>query len=135
MTIVGFNFMKMNIERNAAPTGKIDIKNNVAIVSAKRTEFHLGKSKDKGITFGFEFVSKYEPKIGEIRFSGDILYIGEDKKNEQVMTEWEKNKKVPNEVMNELLKTILGRCNVEAVLLSRDINLPPPIPFNIPKLQ
>jgi len=44
-----------------------------------------------------------------------------------------KNKQVPKDIMGDILNTILMRCNVEALVLSRDVNLPPPIPM--PKVQ
>lgn len=135
MGIVGFNFTKIHIEKKANPSGKIDIKNNVAVTNVEKTQMSLGTAKQNGIKFNFEFTSNYEPKVGEIIFTGEILYLADEKKNEAIIKQWQKEKKVSKETMNELLKTVLMRCNVEAMMLSRDINLPPPIPFSVPKIQ
>ena len=54
-------------------------------------------------------------------------------KQEEILKSWKKSKQVPKETMTEILNTVLMRCNVEALMLSRDVNLPPPIPM--PKVQ
>ena len=45
----------------------------------------------------------------------------------------EKDKKIPKEVMTPVLNNILAKSNVEALVLSRELNLPPPIP--LPKVE
>ena len=54
-------------------------------------------------------------------------------KQDEIVKGWKKNKQVPKETMTEVLNTILARCNVSALMLSRDVNLPPPIP--LPKVE
>ncbi len=127
--IVGMNFKKLHMEKKAAVEGKVDINNNVSIKDIEESDFALGKDRQKGITFLFEFTSKYEPDIGEILFTGELLYLGEPKTNEEILKGWKKGKKVPKEIMTEVVNTILTRCNIEALLLSRDVNLPPPVPL------
>jgi hypothetical protein len=46
---------------------------------------------------------------------------------------WKKDKKLPKEIMPVILNTVLNKCNIQALILSEQINLPPPIPM--PKLQ
>jgi hypothetical protein len=135
MGVIGFSFSKMHIEKKAPASGKIDINNNISIMNVEETSMNLGTAKQKGVKFSFEFTSKYEPKVGEMLFAGEILYLGEAKKHDEILKGWKKEKKVPKEVMRDILNTILMRCNIEAMLLSREINLPPPIPLNVPKMQ
>ncbi len=131
--IIGLNFKKLHMEKKRAVDGKVDINNNVSIKDVEESEFSLGKDRQKGITFLFEFTSKYEPDIGEILFTGELLYLGEPKTNEDILKGWKKGKNVPKEIMTEVVNTILTRCNIEALLLSRDVNLPPPVP--LPKVK
>lgn len=133
MTIIGFNFKKINIEKFKAVNGKININNNVSIVNVEEKELSLGKSKEKGLNFTFEFKTAYEPKIGSINLTGEILSIGDAKKVEEVLASWKKDKKLPKEVMANVLNTALNRCNIQALILSQQINLPPPIP--LPKVE
>ncbi len=133
MAIVGFNFTKILVEKKAQIKGNVDIKNNVSVKDVENTDLSLGSSKEKAVKFTFEFTSDYSPEIGQILFIGEILHMSEQAKQDEIMKSWKKNKQVPKETMTEILNTVLMRCNVEALMLSRDVNLPPPIPM--PKVQ
>jgi len=133
MAIVGFNFTKILVEKKTGIKGKVDIKNNVSVKSVESTDLSLGTSKDKALKFGFEFTSEYTPVIGHIMLTGELLYMSDSSSQDEILKNWKKNKSVPKDTMNEILNIILMRCNVEALILSRDVNLPPPIP--LPKIQ
>lgn len=132
--IVGFGFTKLSAERKEAVKGKIDINNNVTIKDVKEDNFAFGKDKQQNVLrFVFEFTSRYEPDVGNILFEGELLYLEEPKKAKELLNDWKKDKKLPQEVMAGMLNTILTKCNVQALILSQEINLPPPIP--LPKVQ
>ena len=131
--IVGFGFTKLSAERNEAAKGKSDINKKVTIKEVKEDELSLGKDKQNVLRFIFEFTSKYEPSIGTILFEGELLYMEEPKKIKEILSGWKKDKKVPKELMAGLLNAILTKCNIQALILSQEINLPAPIPM--PKVQ
>ena len=133
MTIVGFNFTKINVERKKLAKGKINIKNNVGIKNVEEADLSLGKSKQSGLRFVFEFTSSYEPNVGEITLTGEVLYLAEEKAVKEVLKGWKKNKKIPKDFTAAVLNTVLQKCNIQALMLSKDINLPPPIP--LPKVD
>jgi|TARA_B100002003_G_C14024305_1_gene493919 hypothetical protein len=133
MTIVGFNFTSMNAEKNDTIKGKVNINNNVAIKDVKEKDLALGSNKQKSLKFEFEFTSKYDPNMGHITLIGDILYIEEGKKIKEILDGWKKDKKLPKEITGKVLNTVLGKCNVQALILSEQLNLPAPIPM--PKVQ
>ncbi len=132
--IVGFGFTKLSAEKGEPANGKIDINNNVSIKDVKEDDFSLGKDKKQNVLrFIFEFTSKYEPNVGSILFEGELLYMEDPKKTKEILSDWKKDKKLPKELMGGLLNTILTKCNVQALILSQQVNLPPPIP--LPKVQ
>ena len=132
--IVGFGFTKLSTERKEAAKGKIDINNNVTIKDVQEDNFSLGKDKQQNvIRFIFEFTAKYEPNVGNILFEGELLYMDEPKKTKEILNGWKKDKKIPQEIMAGLLNTILTKCNIQALILSQEVNLPAPIP--LPKVQ
>lgn len=132
--IVGFGFTKLNAEKGQPSKGKIDISNNVSIKDVREDSFSLGSKKDQNVLrFIFEFTSKYEPNVGSILFEGEVLYLEGPKEAKEMLNNWKKDKKLPKEIMPGLLNTILTKCNVQALILSQEINLPPPIP--LPKVQ
>jgi len=132
--IVGFSFTKLSAEKGAPSKGKIDINNNVSIKDVQEDSFSLGKDKQQNVLrFLFEFTSKYEPNVGSILFEGELLYMEEPKKIKEILGDWKNDKKLPKEMMAGLLNTVLTKCNVQALILSQQVNLPPPIP--LPKVQ
>ena len=132
--IVGFGFNKLSAERKEAPKGKIDINNNVTVKDVQEADdVTLGNDKQNVLRFVFEFTSKYDPSIGIILFEGEVLYLEDSNKSKEILSSWKKDKKLPKELMAGLLNTILTKCNVKALILSQEINLPPPIPM--PKVQ
>lgn len=134
MTIIGFNFTKISVEKKPkSALGKINISNNISITNVEEKELALGKAKQKAILFTFKFNSKYEPAIGEIELIGNITFVADPAKVAEISDSWKKDKKIPKEVMTAVINTALNKCNIQALILSRDINLPPPIP--LPKIK
>ncbi|MBI2147253.1 hypothetical protein HYU19_02120 [Candidatus Woesearchaeota archaeon] len=129
MAIVGFTINKMLTERQNAVKGKISIKNNVSIKNVEKADLSLGKARQDGLKFSFEFSCIYEPNIGQIIIEGDVLDLQDKKDVDEALTSWKKDKKLDPTLMRNVLNTVFGRCNVQALILSRDINLPPPIPI------
>tara|TARA_B100000315_G_C14154846_1_gene397354 strand:- start:5 stop:418 length:414 start_codon:yes stop_codon:yes gene_type:complete len=133
MAVVGFNFTKINAERKPIIKGEIKINNNVSVKGVETHEIQLGKTKQEGLKVSFEFTSKYEPSVGEIKLLGEVIFLEESRKIKEIHEAWKKDKKLPKEILTSVLNNVLGRCNIQAMVLSRDINLPPPLP--LPKVQ
>ncbi|MDP7610434.1 MAG: hypothetical protein QGH19_01555 [Candidatus Woesearchaeota archaeon] len=133
MAVVGFNFIKINAERKPVIKGEIKINNNVSVKDVETHEIHLGKTKQEGLKVSFEFTSKYEPSVGEIKLLGEVIFLEESRKIKEIHDAWKKDKKLPKEILTSILNNVLGRCNIQAMVLSRDVNLPPPLP--LPKVQ
>ena len=133
MTIVGFSFNKINVEKKSGSGGKISISNNVAIKDVKDTDLSFGGEKQKAIKFEFEFSSKYEPSIGKILLGGDVLFLADKSKTTKILEEWKKNQSVEKTIMSDILNNVLAKCNVQALILSQEVNLPSPIP--LPKVK
>ncbi len=129
MTIVGFNFNKINVEKKNQIKSKVNISNNVSIRNIKKTDLSLGNAKQEGLKFEFVFTSRFDPEIGEIVLEGDVLMIEDKPKVKEILDSWKKNKKIPSETMTRVLNSVLSRCNIEALILSKEVNLPPPIPM------
>ena len=133
MAIVGFNFTKIEAEKLEAAKGKINVSNNVAISKVEEKNLALGNDKQKVIAFTFEFTSNYEPKIGQIKLTGETLLMEDSKDIKNLLEGWKKEKKLPKEIMTGIINTILGKCNIQSLILSEHVNLPPPLP--LPRVQ
>ena len=133
MTVVGLNFNKIIVDRQGIPKGKISVTNNIQVTAVEKKEMAVGKAKQNALQFDFEFTANYEPKIAKITLNGTTTYFDSIDRVEELAKAWKKDKKLPKEVMTPVLNNILTRCNVEALLLAREVNLPPPI--QLPRVQ
>ncbi|MEM4336405.1 MAG: hypothetical protein QXG86_00165 [Candidatus Woesearchaeota archaeon] len=131
--IIAFNITKISVEKEPEIKGKISIKYNVQFKNVQKTDLFLGKTKQEALKFSFEYSANYEPKGGKILLVGDLIAIDEVEKVKEIINEWNKNKKLHKEVATPVINTILSKCNIEAILLAREVNLPPPVP--LPKVK
>lgn len=133
MPIVGLSFGKIVVEKHKPVKGGVKVNNNVALKDVEKTDLQVGPNKQGAVKFHFEFTAKYEPKIGDMTMNGFLTFVEKPDKIKEILTQWEKEKKLPKEIMGGVLNTVLSRCNVEALIFAREVNLPPPIP--LPKVQ
>lgn len=129
MPFIGFNFDRIHAERKVSEIkGDLNVKHNLNIIDLKTENITLEK-KQEVLKFIFEFVLFYEPDIGFIKIEGHLLFLESPKKLKEMFQEWQKNKKISPEVLQNLFNTILAKTNIKALELSQDINLPPHLPL------
>ena len=132
MTIVKINLHKVNASRNLdSKGGQVRINNNVALKDIE--EIGFATEGKKGLKFTFTFNCNYEPDLGRIEVEGQVFYIDDEKKVKSIKEGWDKNKKVPMEVMGEIINAALHKGNIQAIKISEEISLPSPLP--LPKVK
>ena len=124
--IVGFTIKLISAERKAIPKGRIDINSSPKIVSISQAESSF-MQREKPLNIEFEFLTKYEPKVGEIKIIGNIFYIGKDMK--KILEVWGKDKKISKELEVEIKNFLFRKCLTIGVNLSENMQLPPPLMF------
>ena len=132
MPIVGFNFERVSGEKKNIISKEVKIRNNASITNILEEKLPIEGSKGEVLKFNFEYTTSYEPEIGEIELKGHVLYLDDTKKIKEILKSWKKDKKIPQELMQQLLNTIIRRSSIKALTLSEELNLPPQIP--LPKL-
>jgi len=70
----------------------------VGIIEIKKSDLQIGKTKQTGLRFVFEYKSKYEPNFAVIELGGVILYLTDEKNAKEILEAWEKEKKIKKEV-------------------------------------
>ncbi len=131
--IVGFQFIKIEAEKSNGISGKLNVNNNVTITEVNEKIITLGEQRQSAAGFVFEFTTNYEPQIGHIKLTGEIVYTASEQVVSELVAAWKSEKKVKKEIMATLLNTILTKSNIQALLLSQQVNLPSPIP--LPKVS
>ncbi|MBR9701252.1 hypothetical protein GOV11_05295 [Candidatus Woesearchaeota archaeon] len=132
MNIVGFNFTKIFAERRKAAVGKINITNNISLRDVKETKIGLGGNR-AAISVLWAFQSKYGPDVADVKMEGEVLILEDPKKAEELIKEWKTNKRLPPALAQTVMNHVLDRCNIQSLLLSKDLNLPSPVP--LPKVK
>ena len=133
MTIISFNFKKVSAERSAAGKGNVKITNNISIKNVKSIDLKLGSNKDTALRFEFVFETKYEPKLGHIALEGNLIFMSTPENIKKIEAGWKKNKNLPKEVTQQVMSHIVEKGNIEAIIMSRTVSLPSPIP--LPKVK
>jgi ribosomal protein L24 len=131
MSILGINFTKIEAERKTQIKGKININNNISISNVKKHDFKL--SGQESLKIEFKFTAKYEPGIGLITLTGDTVILDSPKKTEEIISQWKKDKKLPEEILSLVMNNLLTKCNIEALIIGREVGLPPTL--NMPKVK
>lgn len=133
MAIVGFSFTKVHAERSKAPEGQVNVKNNVKIDDVKETEMQVGEQKQRVVNINFTYTSQYNPEIGNIELSGELIYMNESSVIDEVINGWQNDSKIPEKVMTPVVNNILSRSNILALSLTREVNLPPQL--KLPRVE
>ncbi len=130
MAIVGLNFKTIEAKKEQAePRAEIKVNSVPRINSLK--EITVSSLQKKVISMEFDFVTKYDPKVGEIKIGGELLYLTDKMKD--IIEKWEKEKKLPEKSSLEVLNYLFRRCLLKVSSIAEDLQLPPPIP--LPKIK
>jgi hypothetical protein len=132
MTIVKINLHKVHAERDLdAKGGQIKINNNVSVKNVEEMSFAVeGK---KGLKFTFAFNCNYEPNLGKIEVEGQVLFVEDEAKVKEIKDTWDKDKKIPMDIMEQIVNAALHKGNIQAIKISEEVSLPSPLP--LPKVQ
>lgn len=98
--------------------GQVRIDNNSTVTLV--TEI-----SDKEANVDFRYTATYGP-IGTIKIEGKIVYEGDAS---ALAKQWGSKMNMPENVASEIHTAIMRTCMPEAVLIARDLNLPPPMPL------
>ena len=134
MSIVGFNFEKIMIEKKGKVNSDLKIKSNLSITDVDQEKLNVTSSGDV-IKFNFEYTADYEPGVGKIQLLGNLLYMEDKSKVKVLLEDWKKDKKLPKPLMAQIFNTILAKSNIKALSLTQEVNLPPHIKLPILKSE
>lgn len=132
MAILNFGFNKIHVEKKGKTTKQINIKSGLHILNVASSDV-IKDVKQKAFGITFKFIVDYEPEVGVIELEGELLYLANPEVADKIQASWDKDKSLPKDVGMVVFNRILQNCNVEALILSREINLPAPL--QLPKIQ
>ncbi len=121
MPVKNFEFMTIDARRFARST---EVQKNIQI-QVNHEISQVIERAEKETEFNFRFAINYTGMgaIASIKFEGYVLFEGQA----GIAQKWVKDKKLPDDVANEVLNLIMRNCLMQGVVLARDMRLPPPI--------
>ena len=130
MPIVGMKIDSISGSREKSNLkGEVKINSSPRVVSVK--EITVPGMKKKVLEMGFDFLTRYDPSLGEIKVRGELLYDSESRV--KILSHWKKNKRLPREVDIEVLNHLFRHCLLRMANLAEMVQLPPPLRFPIVK--
>jgi hypothetical protein len=92
---------------------------------------HMSIIKENQTQIEFQYTASFGP-IGVIKLGGMLIYENDDAK--KISKEWNDTRKMPDQVASRIHTAIMHASVPQAVGLSKDLGLPPPIPLPQVKL-
>ena len=106
------------INRNERPKQvRIDHNSTVSLIT---------EVKENEALIDFQYTESYG-QVGMIKLEGSLLYENDDAK--KISEEWNKTRKMPNQVASHIHTAVMHTCVPEAVGIAKNLGLPPPIPL------
>ncbi|MEM3577759.1 MAG: hypothetical protein QXX51_04810 [Candidatus Bathyarchaeia archaeon] len=107
------------------PIPPVQINTNINVVGFE-------KKADDSLEVPFILSINFNPSIAQITLKGKAYVVGDEGEIEKIYRDYEEKKPPPPVVIQSISNVAL----VEAVIVSRTINIPPPIPLpQIPEMK
>jgi hypothetical protein len=130
MQIIGFNLTKILIEKKENIPANMQINQNIDIKEVVKENIPI--SMDEALKMKFNFIINYQEDYAKVEFSGNLILLPTKEELKNFLKEW-KDKKVPVELRMPLFNFIMNKCNIKALALEDELNLPFHVP--LPKIN
>jgi hypothetical protein len=100
------------------PVPPIQINTNINVVG-------MEKKQDESLEVPFVLSIAYNPSIAQMSIKGNAFVMGEKEEVDRVLKDYEQ-KKPPAQIIIQSISNVVF---IESVLISRTLNIPPPIPL------
>ena len=130
MQIIGFNLTNVLVERKEKLEGKLDVKQNIDIADVSKEKIPF--SDNEAIKIDFNFIVTYEPDFAKLNLKGYLVILVDKEEMKKFLKSW-KDKKLPEGSNISLFNFIMSKCNIKALNLEDELNLPFHVPM--PKIN
>ena len=128
MNIVNISFTGINASKQATPKGGLSITSNIKIDSVEETQLGINGAR-QAYKVLFNFKTTYAPNFATVELNGEVLILDSAEEVGKMLTQCKKEKKLEQTAARTILNSIMNRCSLEVILLSRELGLPSPIPM------
>jgi hypothetical protein len=134
MNIFNIDFTKIQAEKQNVPQGDINVNNGINIQSIDKANMAVAEGKT-ALNLSFEFKALFKPDIGSVELEGNATLLADDDEAQDILDHWDENEAVPQEHGDQIINALMKKSSVQSILLSREVGLPSPLPFNFSTTQ
>ncbi len=80
------------------------------------------------VSIEFRFTANYSG-IGFVRMDGKLVVADDSRSPDSIAKEWGSTNNMPPELANIVHNAVISNCVITATIITRDIQLPPPVPL------
>ncbi len=128
MKLIGFNYTKINGEKNKESVENLKVNTNIDISEINEAKNNFFKSKDSLLNIKFIYTLNYSEEFAKIEIGGNILLSIESKIGKEILKKW-KDKQMPDEFKTKLFNLIIRKSNIKALELEDNLNIPLHMPM------
>jgi hypothetical protein len=129
MNIFNIDFTKIQAEKQNVPQGDINVNNGINIEDIAEAKMAVAEGKT-AMNLTFTFKALFQPDIGSVELNGTATLLADDDEATNILEHWEENESVPQEHGDQIINALMKKSSVQSILLSREVGLPSPLPFN-----
>jgi len=126
MRIIGFGIKRILGEKNIVQNVKLSISQNINIKDVYKEKLDINGQEAIGVDFIFSIV--YSENIGKVEVEGNLL-IHPEKEDLKEFSKSIKEKSIPDKFKPIVLNFIMSKCNIKALSIEDEINLPYHVPM------
>lgn len=134
MPVIGMNLKTIEAKKHENITGPVKVNSKMDIRNVKEQDLPALNSKGLSIDFNFEtkYLNEKNKNIAEINMDGNVIFMGKEK--DKILKNWKKDKTLPEDIKFQVIRLVSDKCSKKAIILSDDLQLPPP-PLMIPQAR
>jgi hypothetical protein len=127
--VINLSLDKIFIEKYKFNFDKLEIKNNINILSLSPYNLSNLKIKEDLLKLDFLYSLDYSPEIAKLEIKGNlILSFSNNKDYKTLLKDWE-NKKINDSFKIQIFNILFKKINLKALNLEEELKLPLHLPF------
>lgn len=124
MKVLGFNFVKISIEKSEnVKKGDIKMNTNLDLSEIKEVKTPFSNKEEMMLGVKFNYSVDYEPDYAKIELKGGLVISLGVKDAKEVLEQW-KEKKTPDGFKLHVFNILLRKANLKALELEEELGLP-----------
>ena len=133
MPVIGIRMDKIEAERkeNVKVEGQMRILPVPRILQVEETQIPGPTGKVKIVEVSFEYLTNYDPPVGEIKVKGTIMFQEAENIRKQLVDTWKEKRQINPDLGKEIIYRMTQQAFLVMMNLARELNLPSPMPLRI----